>query len=46
MNVELEPAQPAPVADAVARLLDEHAQPVDPWWSAGLDEALAASSGQ
>jgi hypothetical protein len=41
MDVELEPQQPDEVALAVAALLaeSEQASP-DPWWQAGIDEAL------
>ena len=39
MDVELEPTQPPPVAEAVSGLLQAPAG-VDPWWQAGIDEAL------
>lgn len=39
-ELELTPAQPEAVARAVASLLPPHESPVDPWWQAGLDEAL------
>jgi len=37
---ELVPAQPADVERAVAELLADDAGEADPWWQAGLDEAL------
>jgi hypothetical protein len=40
--LELEPEQPAPVAAAVARLLEQAPPAADPWWRAGLEEALGA----
>ena len=39
-QIELTPAQPAEVAEAVAELLAEPGPGVDPWWQAGLDDAL------
>ena len=39
VDVELDPEQPDEIVDAIADLLDEHAEP-DPWWQAGLDDAL------
>ena len=43
MRIELDPGQPDAVARAVASLLDAGERPVDPWWAAGLDEALGAA---
>ncbi len=40
MDVELEPPQPDEVRRAVSELLDPAPRPVDPWWEAGLEEAL------
>jgi len=40
MDVELEPGQPPEVAKAVADLLVEPDPAPDPWWQAGLVEAL------
>jgi hypothetical protein len=43
VELELTPEQPPPVADAVASLMRavDPAQPAtDPWWQAGIDEAL------
>jgi len=40
VDVELDPEQPEEVARAVAELLDESAADPDPWWQAGLDQAL------
>jgi hypothetical protein len=39
VDVELDPSQPQPVAEAVGELLQAPAAP-DPWWQAGIDEAL------
>jgi len=44
--VELEPPQPVTVADAVAELLGSGELRPDPWWQAGLDEALAIEDGE
>jgi hypothetical protein len=35
-DVELEPAQPAEVARAIAELLRPEPEP-DPWWQSGID---------
>jgi len=40
-QIELSPPQPAAVVRAVADALSEQGGTVDPWWQAGLDEALA-----
>jgi hypothetical protein len=39
VDVELEPDQPDEVTEAVAGLLEADREP-DPWWQAGLDDAL------
>jgi len=39
MDVELEPDQPEEVTAAVAELLGDEREP-DPWWQAGIDDAL------
>jgi hypothetical protein len=40
VDVELEPDQPDPVSRAIsAALAGGEAEP-DPWWQAGIDEAL------
>jgi hypothetical protein len=49
MEVELEPGQPPEVSRAVAELLAPARHPstpvpVDPWWRAGLLEALEPDS--
>jgi hypothetical protein len=41
VDVELEPQQPEPVVRAVAELLAATAREPDPWWQAGIDDALA-----
>ena len=43
MDVELEPEQPEPVVHAVAELLGDGEDEPDPWWQAGIDEALGNS---
>jgi hypothetical protein len=40
-RLELTPAQPDGVREAVAALLGDHSGEIDPWWQAGLDDALA-----
>ena len=40
MDVELEPQQPDEVSRAIGVLLTESEQAPDPWWQAGIDEAL------
>lgn len=40
MDVELDPEQPAEVAQAVRALLLRGAVTPDPWWQAGLEESL------
>jgi hypothetical protein len=41
MKLDLDPPQPEPVERTIACLLTQSARPeVDPWWRAGLAEAL------
>ena len=40
MDVDLSPDQPDEVERAIARLLETAAERPDPWWQAGIDEAL------
>jgi hypothetical protein len=40
MELELEPAQRPEVVDAIARALAGAVAEPDPWWQAGLEEAL------
>lgn len=42
MELELDPPQPEPVAEAIAEELagPAGAPPVDPWWRAGIEETL------
>ena len=40
MDVELDPDQPEEVVRAVVDLLADGDLSPDPWWQAGLDEAL------
>jgi hypothetical protein len=42
VEIELTPAQPPEIAEAVAELLDQEPPAPDPWWQAGIDEALGA----
>jgi hypothetical protein len=45
MPLELDPAQPEAVAAAVERLLAGARAAVDPWWAAGVAEALRGGDG-
>jgi len=45
MALELDPPQPGPVAEAIARLFAEGDAAIDPWWEAGLAEALRGGDG-
>jgi hypothetical protein len=40
MDVVLSPDQPNEVEQAVSRLLEPGPDAPDPWWQAGIDEAL------
>jgi hypothetical protein len=40
VEIELDPEQPEEVTRAVAELLAEAAAAPDPWWRAGLDDAV------
>jgi hypothetical protein len=40
-RLELVPTQPDEVERAVAKLLADDSDDVDPWWRAGLEDALA-----
>jgi hypothetical protein len=40
VELELSPEQPAAVVAAFAALLADPPSSADPWWQAGLDEAL------
>ena len=42
MELDLTPEQPAPVVAAIGELLATPAPEPDPWWQAGLDEALGS----
>jgi hypothetical protein len=44
MDVELDPEQPPEIARAVRALLLQGGVAPDPWWQAGLEEALDSSS--
>jgi hypothetical protein len=41
VGVELSLEQPEAVAEAIAALVSTPVREPDPWWRAGLDEALA-----
>ena len=43
MDVELDPEQADEVVRVVRALLDREVDTVDPWWLAGIDEALSAA---
>jgi hypothetical protein len=40
MDMELTPEQPPEIIAAAKKLLEREPRPPDPWWQAGLDEAL------
>lgn len=40
MNLELDPQQPDEVTRALGELLQSAEREPDPWWQAGIDEAL------
>jgi hypothetical protein len=40
VDVELTPEQPEPVAEAIEALVAPTPSEPDPWWRAGLEEAL------
>lgn len=40
MDVELTPPQPPQIGAAVAAALDDEAPAPDPWWEAGIRDAL------
>jgi hypothetical protein len=40
MDLELEPPQPDQVSRALGELLQAVNEEPDPWWQAGIDEAL------
>ncbi len=40
MELDTNPPQPAPIADAIRAALDGGAKAPDPWWQAGIDDAL------
>jgi len=43
--LEFDPPQPEPIAAAIERLLADEAADADPWWAAGLAEALRGGDG-
>jgi hypothetical protein len=45
VSLELDPGQTEPVATVIAQLLADPERAVDPWWSAGLADALRSSDG-
>ncbi|HEX6763407.1 MAG TPA: hypothetical protein VF094_11470 [Gaiellaceae bacterium] len=40
MEIDLDPAQPEAVVRAVSELVAPSGPAADPWWQAGVDEAL------
>jgi len=40
VELETDPPQPEPVVRALAAALDERPPEPDPWWQAGIDDAL------
>jgi len=45
MPLELDPPQPEPVRQTIERLLGVEEAAADPWWAAGLEEALGSDDG-
>ena len=45
MALDLDPPQPEPVERAIELLLADGQAAVDPWWAAGLGEALRSDDG-
>jgi hypothetical protein len=45
MPIELDPPQPEPVRRAIERLLEAGEAAGDPWWVAGVEEALGSDDG-
>jgi hypothetical protein len=45
MSLDLDPPQPEPVEQAIEHLLGVKKPAVDPWWAAGIDEALGRDDG-
>lgn len=45
MDLELDPQQPLPVERAIAEALAAEPAEPDPWWQAGIDEALGSGLG-
>jgi hypothetical protein len=45
MEIELDPPQPTAVGQAVVQLVAARERPVDPWWAAGIEEALGHGCG-
>lgn len=41
MEIETSPPQPDEVVRAIAQVLDDAADEPDPWWRAGVEDALA-----
>ena len=41
MDLELSPPQPGAVASAIGALVAPPPKQVNPWWQAGLDDALS-----
>jgi hypothetical protein len=42
IELEIDPPQAEPVVEALRAVLASADRPPDPWWRAGLDEALDA----
>jgi hypothetical protein len=45
MPLDIDPPQPEAVENAIERLLTVNKPTVDPWWAAGLEEALGSGDG-
>jgi hypothetical protein len=44
VEIDTNPPQPDPVAEAIVQALNDTKQSPDAWWQAGIDEALESSS--
>jgi len=45
MKLDLAPSQPMSVEQAIERLLTDEQLSINPWWAAGLEEALGSDDG-
>ena len=45
MKLDLAPSQPMSVEQAIERLLTDEQLSINPWWVAGVEEALGSDDG-